>query len=386
MTVQIGLETLLHDQRAVVAGQRVGVIACAASVDSRLDSSVARLFNQPGIHLTALYGAEHGLRGEAQAGQHVTTYEDAVTGLPVHSLYGATVRPTPDMLADVDTLLYDLQDGGLRFYTFLSTLAVVMQAAAENGKRVLVLDRPAPLTGAVVEGGMLHPDYTSFVGIYPLPIRYGMTAGEIAQYMNDVHGIGCDLTVIPMRGWSRAMWHDETGMPFVPPSPNIPTLSALTAYTGTCLIEGTNLSEGRGTTRPFEYLGAPYIDAPAFADALNRLERPGVRFRPVYFVPTFSKYSGEVCAGVHLYITDRATYEPVATALHLIATARRLYPDHFAWREPWSEGARRPIDLLTGGDLVRQHFNADGSVEALLDQWKEGLDTFEQTRSRYLLY
>lgn len=384
--VQIGLETLLREMRPEVTGQRLGLIVGAASVDHQLNSSVARLWNQDGVRLTALYGAEHGLRGEAQAGEHVNTYQDSVTGLPVHSLYGKTVRPLPEMLSDVDTLLYDLQDGGLRFYTFLSTLFVVMQACAEHGKRLLVLDRPAPLNGVTLEGAVLRREFASFVGIAPVPARYAMTAGEIALMLNAREGIGCDVTVIPMRGWTRGLWHDGTGMPFVPPSPNIPTLNTLTAYAGTCLIEGTNLSEGRGTTKPFEYIGAPYVDALALTDALNAQGLEGVRFRPVYYVPTFSKYAGELCAGVHLVITDRAAFQPTRAALHIIAAARALYPHQLAWREPWAAGSLPPIELLSGGDTLRAHIDAGGSADSLWRTWQEESAAFAESRAPYLLY
>ncbi len=386
MTVQIGLETLLSEQRGILKGQRVGLIAGAASVDATLNSSITRLWRQDGVALTALYGAEHGLRGEMQAGQHVEDSHDPVTGLPVYSLYGATSQPTAAMLEDVDVLLYDLQDVGLRFYTYLSTLVMVMRAAAAHDKRVLVLDRPAPLNGTRIEGGMLDPAFASFVGISALPIRYGMTAGEIALHLNAQDSIGCDLTVIPMRGWVRERWHDETGMPFVPPSPNIPTLRTLTAYAGLCLIEGTNLSEGRGTTKPFEYIGAPYVDALALADAMNALRLDGVRFRAVYFVPAFSKYAGELCAGVHVYITDRRVFEPVKTALHLIETVKGMYPQAFAWQAPWAEGSRPPIDLLSGSDRLRLHFDSGGTSAALLAEWQQDAHRFAEERHEHLLY
>jgi uncharacterized protein YbbC (DUF1343 family) len=350
MSVRLGLDVLLEQQTALIAGKRVGLIASASSTDAALISSVERLHQHPAVRLRALFGPEHGLRGDAQAGQHVTAATDPLTGLPVYSLYGDTKKPTPAMLDGLDALLFDLQDGGVRFYTYLSTLVYTMQAAAESNLPLLVLDRPAFLNGLTVEGPTLDPAYTSFVGICPVPLRYGLTAGEIARLLNEVLDIGCDLTVVPLYGWRRGMWFDDTGLPFVPPSPNLPTLAALTAYPGTCLVEGTTLSEGRGTTRPFEYIGAPWVDAPALAQALNALELPGARFRPVYFVPTFSKHQGEMCAGVHLYVTDRSRFRPVETALHLLAQVKRAHPQQFGWREAWAPGGHLPIDLLTGGD------------------------------------
>ncbi len=386
MSVAIGLELLLHERRADVAGQRLGLVASPASVDANLSSSIGRLHGQPGIELVSLFGPEHGLRGEAQAGEAVGSYTDARTGLPVHSLYGSTRKPTPEMLDGLDTIIFDLQDGGLRFYTYVSTLAHVMEAAADTGARVLVLDRPVYLGGIVVEGGLVEEGYQSFVGLYPLPIRYGMTAGEIARLLNEAHGIGCELAVMPMRGWRREMYFDETGLPFVPPSPNLPTLAAITVYPGTCLIEGTNLSEGRGTTTPFEYVGAPYVDGHALAEAMNRLELPGVRFREVFFVPSFGKYRGETCSGVHLHVTRRDALEPLHTAVYLITTVRRLWPDRFGWRAPWAEGGHYPIDLLSGSSRLRSCIDAVDDVTDLLVAWKEESRSFAEIRSRYLIY
>ena len=253
------------------------------------------------------------------------------------------------MLEGLDALIYDLQDGGVRFYTYASTLVYTLQAGAEHALPVIVLDRPNPISGVTPEGPLLDPDYTSFVGMIPTPIRHSLTAGELALFCNDVFGIGCDVTVVQVAGWRRELWFDQTGLPFVQPSPNLPTLSSLTVYPGTCLVEGTNLSEGRGTTRPFEYIGAPWLDGEWLAQALNALSLPGVRFRPAYFVPTFSKYQGELCGGVQFHVLDRTSFRPVDVALHLIALVKGRYPEAFGWRAPWTEGGHYPIDLLAGG-------------------------------------
>ena len=387
MSVELGLEVLLARQLDLVAGRRAGLVASASSVDGKLVSTVERLHGHPDVNLAALFGPEHGLRGEAQAGEHVNTYRDPLTGLPVYSLYGETRKPTPEMLSDLDVLIVDLQDGGVRFYTYLSTLACVMQAAAEQGIPVIVLDRPTPLGGLAVEGPVLDEAYTSFVGMYPLPIRYGMTIGEVAGLFNEAFGIGCPLTVVPMVSWQRRLWLDQTGLPFVPPSPNLPTLAAMTVYPGTCLVEGTNLSEGRGTTKPFEYVGAPWIEAPeALAHTLNALDLPGVRFRAVYFVPTFSKHQGQRCQGVHVYVTDRERFRPVETALHLLAQVKAAYGEHFGWREPWSPGGHYPIDLLSGGSLVREYLDASRPVPELVGAWQRGLQDFIALRAEYLRY
>ncbi len=383
---QLGLEVFLEAHVGSVRGLRLGLLASPSSVDGNLRSAVERLHQRPGLNLVALFGPEHGLRGDAQAGRPVASAIDPLTGRPVHSLYGETQVPTTDMLQDLDAIIIDLQDAGLRFYTFLATALYVMRAAKEAGLAVIVLDRLAPIGGNRVEGPMLEAAYTSFVGPYPLPIRYGMTLGEAAQLVND-QDIGCDLTVIPLRNWSRALWFDETGLPFIPSSPNLPTLDALTLYPGTCLIEGTSLSEGRGTTRPFEYIGAPWLDAEALANQLNGLSLPGLRFRPVYFVPTFSKYQDELCAGVHLVVTDRDIFQPVSAMLHVLQLLKRRYPAEFAWRQPWGgAGAHPPIDLLWGSDRLRKHIEVDQPVSELIESWLPALREFERLRAAYLLY
>lgn len=386
MRVRLGLESLLAERLDLIAGRRVGLVASPSSVDQALTSTVTGLHQHPRVNLVALFGPEHGLRGEAQAGEPVSTYSDPVTGLPVYSLYGDTQKPTPEMLRDVDVLIFDLQDAGVRFYTYLATLAYVMQAAAEQRLPLIVLDRPAPIGGHKVEGPLLDPAYRSFVGPYPIPIRYGMTIGEIARLLNETFGIGCPLEVVPMSGWKRGMWFDQTGLPFVPPSPNLPTLQSLILYPGTCLVEGTNLSEGRGTTRPFEYIGAPWMDAEDLAQRLNDLALPGVRFRPVYFVPAFSKHRDQPCQGVHLYVQDREQFQPITVTLHLLACIRSAYLDHFAWHEPWTCGGHYPIDLLSGGSAVRDHLDAGRPVAELVDGWAGALRAFCDCRARVLLY
>ena len=380
-----GLEVFLESGADLVAGKSVGLLACPSSVDGELRSSIERVHRHPDVNLVALFGPEHGIRGDAQAGSPVASDFDAITGLPVYSLYGDTQAPTPDMLRHLDVILIDLPDAGVRFYTFLATTLYVMRAASEAGIAVIVLDRPAPINGKNVEGPILDPDFASFVGPYTLPIRYGMTPGEVAQLVNDKE-IGCELKVVAMRGWTRAMWLDETGLPFVPSSPNLPTLDATTLYPGACLVEGTNLSEGRGTTRPFEYIGAPWIDAESLASHLNEMSLPGLRFRPVYFVPTFGKYQSELCAGFHMFVTDREKFQPVSAMLQLLQTLKRLYPDDFAWRQPWADGARPPIDLLWGSASLRQHIDADEPVEVLIESWQPALREFEQMRAEFLLY
>ncbi len=386
MTVRLGLEVFLEEAAEEAASKRLGLVACPSSVDRELRSSVERLHRHSAIDLVALFGPEHGLRGEAQAGAPVATYKDAVTGLPVHSLYGETRWPTPDMLRGIDAIIIDLQDGGVRFYTFLATALYVMEAAAAADCKVILLDRPAPISGARIEGPMLDADFASFVGPYPMPIRYGMTIGEMARMANTEYSIDCDLTVIAMEGWRRDMWFDDTGLPFVPSSPNLPTLDAMTLYPGTCLIEGSNLSEGRGTTKPFEYIGAPWIDALQLADQLNDLNLDGARFRPVYFVPTFGKNQGELCAGAHIHVTDRERFQPVAMILNLLQAVIENYPEDFAWRAPWAAGSTAPIDLLSGSTAIRESLDARRPVEELIASWQPGIEDFLKARQKYLLY
>lgn len=386
MTSTLGLEVLLASQLHLVAGKRVGLVAGPSSVDRHLRSSVELLHGHPDVNLVALFGPEHGIRGDAQAGAKVDSAIDPLTQLPVHSLYGKTQRPTADMLRDLDAIIIDLQDGGVRFYTFVATALYVMAAARAAGISVIILDRPAPINGARVEGPILNPDYSSFVGPAPLPIRYGLTIGELARLLNERGKVHCDLTVIPLGNWSRVMWTDDTGLPFVPSSPNLPTLDAMTLYPGACLIEGTNLSEGRGTTRPFEYIGAPWIKAEPLAAQLNALKLAGLRFRPVYFAPTFSKHQSQLCAGVHIYVSDRERFQPVAAMLRVLQTVKRSYPDRFGWRQAWQPGRQRPIDLLWGGDRLRRQIDADRPVAELVAAWQPGLQEFERLRRDYMLY
>lgn len=386
MAVRIGLEVLLDEYLHLIRGSRVGLIASASSVDSQLVSSVERLYQCKEIRLVALFGPEHGIRGDMQAGDHVAASVDKVTGLPVYSLYGETRKPTAEMLQDVDVLIFDLQDGGVRFYTYLSTLVYAMQASTEYGFRIVTLDRPNAITGKILEGGILNPNFSSFVGLLPIPLRHGLTAGEVAHYINETFHINCNLTTIPMKGWRRSLWFDETGLPFIPPSPNIPTLSTLTVYPGTCLIEGTNLPEGRGTTKPFEYIGAPWLDAEALATAMHKRQLPGVRFRPVYFTPTFNKYAHQQCAGVHIYVTDRDKFRPVEMTIHLLSEIIQHYPNQFAFNPPHHTGTYPHFDLLAGSNKLREHLISGKPISEILSQWENELEKFSADRAPFLLY
>jgi len=373
------LEVLLDSSGGPLAGRRLGLITNPTGIHSNLTSTVDLFHRHPQVQVVALFGPEHGVRGEIQDGVSIPSETDRATGLPVYSLYGETRRPTPAMLEGLEALVFDLQDVGVRFYTYLSTLALAMEAAAEVGLPFLVLDRPNPITGVRVEGPLLDPRFRSFIGYLPIPLRHGLTLGELATWFNQHAGLGVDLQVVPMAGWSRTMWFDQTGLPWIPPSPNMPTLDTATVYPGTCLFEGTNLSEGRGTTRPFEWLGAPWLDGAAWAAAFNARNLPGVVCRPIHFIPTFSKHAGERCGGVQVHVCDRDRFEAVRTGLHLLETARAQAPDRFTWRASH-------FDRLMGTDRVRQALDAGQPVDDLIAEWRAEQQAWAESAKSCWLY
>src|SRR5438309_7389637 len=387
-TVRCGLEVLVHDQQALLQGRRVALLAHQASIDSRYAHAASLLGDLRRVRLVRLLAPEHGLWGAAQDHARVGATRDPATGLPVFSLYGSRPAPTRAMLRGADVLLVDLQDIGARYYTFVWTMALSMQACARVGVGVVVLDRPNPLGGAVVEGNVPDPAFASFVGLYPLPARHGLTIGELAAYLNERHALGCDLTVVSMKGWRRAMLWESTGLPWVAPSPNMPTPDTARVYPGGCLVEGTNLSEGRGTTRPFEWIGAPYLDGHRYADALNALGLPGVRFRPARFTPTFHKWAGEVCGGVQIHVTDRRRFRPFRTGVAAIAVARRLAPAEFRWKEPpyEFEHARLPIDILFGTDRIRMQIEGGTDLAVIEATWRTALPLYTRRRRAFIIY
>ncbi|HEV2122683.1 MAG TPA: DUF1343 domain-containing protein [Chloroflexota bacterium] len=348
-------------------------------IDRHGQSTIDRLHTQPGVRLVALFSPEHGIRGEAEAGATVASSVDARTGMPIHSLYGETKRPTPAMLQDIDMLIYDIQDVGAGVYTYTATLAEVLRAGEAQRLPVVVLDRPNPINGADVEGNVLEPRFASFVGPAPMAMRYGMTIDELGHFFNDTLGIGADLTVVPLRGWDRTDWQDQTGPLWVNPSPNMRSLSAAGVYPGTVLFEGTNLSEGRGTERPFEWAGATWIDGEAWADRLNEANVPGVRFHPQRFTPNTSKFAGQSCAGAFVETVDRAQLQPMALGLTMVATARALHPDRFSF-------SAAHFDRLAGTDRIRQAIEHDVPVADVVDQWRPSLQQFLKQREAFLLY
>ena len=386
--VQSGLDVLLHHRLGLLRGRRFAILAHQASVDARLEHAVALLSDVRGARLAALFAPEHGVWGAPQDLIFVGNERDPVTGLRVTSLYGERREPTPAMLRGLDVLVIDLQDVGARYYTYQWTMALAMRACARAGVRVLVLDRPNPLGGELVEGNVPDPAFASFVGLYPLPARPGLTIGEVARYVNMQHGLGADLDVVTMRGWRRRMLWEDTGLGWVPPSPNMPTTDTARVYPGGCLIEGTNLSEGRGTTRPFEWVGAPWLDAHAYAAALEAEGLPGVTFRPARFRPTFQKHADRLCGGVQIHVTDGARFKPFLAGLAVIAVARRQAPRAFRWRRPPYEFERRklPIDILLGTDTIRRALTRGATLRAIERSWQPALAAWKRRRLAFLEY
>lgn len=378
-TVVPGVEILAASTPPVLRNKRVGLITNQSGIDRTRRSTIDIMAGARDYRLVALFSPEHGIRGTAREGAVVGSSRDEKTGLPVYSLYGETNKPTPAMLDSVDALVFDIQDVGVRQYTYESTLAKGMEAAEEKGIPFVVLDRPNPVGGEIIEGGILDTAYRSFVGIYPMPSRHGLTIGELARYFNGVFHIGADLTVVPVTGWRRDMWGDETGLPFVAPSPNLPRIEAIISYPGTVYLEGTNLSEGRSTDFPFEQTGAPWLNADSVVRLMNARRLPGVRFESVRITPRADarKFPGTPINGVRYVVTDRARYRPLMATLILIDEVRRLHPTDFAWS--------RTIDRLAGTDQLRKAIEG-GTLPALLLEWQKQDDDFRSARAPYLLY
>lgn len=386
MAVSLGSDRLLAGP--ALAGRRVGILCNPASVDARFAHVVDRLAAS-GARLSAIFGPQHGFRSDLQENMIETAHaRDEERRVPVYSLYSETREPDEAMLRDVDVLVVDLQDVGTRIYTYIYTMAYCLKAARRFGRKVIVCDRPNPIGGALVEGPMLEPGFESFVGLYPIPMRHGMTIAELARLFNEHFGIGADLEVVPMEGWRRAMYHDDTGAPWVMPSPNIPTLETAVVYPGTVLFEGTSVSEGRGTTRPFELVGAPGIHAETFAAGLNRLGFDGVVFRPAVFEPTFHKHARTGCGGCQIHVTDRRRFTPVAVGAALVAAFRAADRDGFRWRNPpyEYEAEKLPFDILAGSSTLREQIEGGVPVPEIARSWEPGVEEFLKVRERFLLY
>lgn len=381
--MRIGLETFLSDGAPRTAGRRAGLITNHTAVDHNLRSSVDLLRASDFVELLALFAPEHGIWGDAQAGVAVNGNIDVHSGLPVHSLYGERYSPSHDTLDSLDVLIFDILDLGVRYATRLSIMANALEAAATADIDFVVFDRPNPISGEGVEGALLDPRFVSLIGCHPIPVRHGMTVGELARMFAAERGWP-EPIVVPMQGWRREWWFDETGLPWVFPSPNLPTLDAVTLYPGTCLIEGVNISEGRGTTRPFELIGAPWLDPFRLAAEMKSLGLPGVTFRPTYFMPTFSKHADVTCGGVQIHICDREVMRPVELGIHLLHVLHELEPGAFTWRED-REG-KYSLDLLLGSDRPRRMLDAGDSVAQITAGWEEDASAFEERRRPFLLY
>jgi uncharacterized protein YbbC (DUF1343 family) len=379
-TVRPGIEVFLADIPPALRGKRVALITNNSGVDRAKVLDIDLIAQSKDLKLVALLAPEHGIRGDAPAGETIEDEVDPKTGVPVHSLYKSEDHgPTPEMLNDVDVIVYDLQEVGGRTWTYVSTMALSMQAAARKKIPFVVLDRPNPIGGEIVEGALLDPKFKSFVGMYPIPARHGMTVGELATLFNQKYGIGADLMVVRVTGWQRSQWQDQTGLPWVNPSPNLRSLAALTSYPGSVYFEGTNLTEGRGTDRPFEQIGASWLNAPEVAKTMNAKQLPGIRFDAITMAvaPTAAKFKGQTIPGIRFAITDRLAYRPVRTSLVLIDEIRRQHPRDFAWSPT--------IDRLTGSDKVRLAIEG-GTLPALLDEWDREAAAFTESRKPYLLY
>lgn len=387
MPVKLGSELLLES--GALDGAGVGLVCNPASVDSRFGHIADRFAARPAHRLTAIFGPQHGFRADVQENMIESGHaRDERRRVAVYSLYSETREPTAQMLRGVDVLVIDLQDVGTRIYTYIYTMANCLRAARKHGVKVVVCDRPNPIGGIAVEGPMLVAGFESFVGQYPIPMRHGMTVGELARLFNEEFGIGADLDVVGLTGWRREMYHDATGLPWVLPSPNLPTLDSALVYPGTVLCEGTNVSEGRGTTRPFELVGAPWVEAERFADALNTLEMKGVHFRPAVFEPTFHKHAAVSCGGCQIHVLDRHSFRPVDAGVALLAQFRAADPGRFLWREPPYEYEREklPIDILAGSSKLREDVERGMSARQIAESWAAGVAQFRRVRERFLMY
>lgn len=386
---QLGVERLLNERLDLIRGQRIGLVCNQASVMPDLRHIADVFAARDELELTTFFGPQHGIRGDVQDNMVETEHAtDSRTGLPVYSLYSETREPTEEMLRDVDVIVFDMQDVGCRIYTFAYTMANCMRSAAKFGKRVVVCDRPNPIGGAQVEGNVTETAFTSFVGQFEVPTRHGMTLGELARMYNDHFGIGCELEVVEMEGWSRQMYFEATGLPWVLPSPNIPTIDTCVVFPATVHIEGTELSEGRGTTKVFELNGAPFIDPYAWADALDACGFSGVVFRPCYFQPTFQKWARQTCGGVQLHVADRQTFSPVVVGIAMVKTAYDLYPDKFQWKQGdyEYEFGKNPFDVVSGTNKIRKAIEARESLENMQAVWKPRFDEFVKIRENFLIY
>ena len=382
-SVKPGIDVLIEKQRNLIDGKRLGLITNPTGITSQFKSTIDALNEVPGAKLIALFGPEHGVRGDIPGGERIATYKDKKTGITVYSLYGETYKPTPEMMKDLDVLLYDIQDIGSRAYTYIYTMAYGMEAAREANIPFIVLDRPNPLGGNRVEGNVLDPKFKSFIGMYPIPYIYGMTVGELAQLFNKEFDINCDLTVVPLEGWQRDMTYEDTGLMWVPTSPHVPhaVISYFVAAIG-CIGELGTVSEGVGTPSPFELIGAPWIDGDKLAEELNSIDLPGVYFRPTYFRPFYLRFIKEQCGGIQIHILDKISFEPAAAQVHILTAIKKLFPDKNIFDTPRISS----FDKAFGTDEVRKAVLRGDSAEMIIASWQEQLEKFKKVREKYLMY
>jgi len=385
MMFKLGIDKL-EANSALFEGKRVGLLTNCTGVDSSLESTIDLLCEH--FNLVKLFAPEHGVRGNLQAGVVLSDYVDEKTGLPVISLYGSSKCPKKEATEDIDMVAFDMQDVGSRFYTYLYSMAYMMEACAEYNKKFVVFDRPAPMNALGVEGNMLELSCSSFIGRYPIPQRYGVTIGECARLFNSEYGIGCDLSIITMDGYERSMFFEDTGAKWIVPSPNIPTVDTCFTFNCSCLFEGTNVSEGRGTTKPFSFIGSPWLNGDKLAEALKCLSLPGVSFRPHYFTPLkyhhkYSKYAGELCGGIEIHINDRTLFRPVQTGLTILYTIKELFNEDFRFNQIYMENGKHIIDCITGGNYVRENTR---SLNDILTGYEAECKEFENVKAKYHLY
>ena len=372
----------LDEIKKALGDKKVGLITSPSGINKDFKYTID-VFNE-NFNLVALFSPEHGIRGNLQAGEEVGTYTDERTGIKVYSLYGENKKPSKEMLEGIDVLVFDIGDVGSRFYTYIYSMGYCLEACKENNKKLLVLDRINILGGEKVEGNILEEEFKTFVGMYPIPIRYGLTIGELAHYFNNEFNIGCDLEVIKIKGWERWMLYEDTDLPWISPSPNMPSLSTSLLYNGTCLLEGTNISEGRGTTKPFEIVGAPWIDGYKLAEIMEEKNIKGVRFRPIYYTPTFSKHEGKMCGGVQIHITDTREVNGVEVGLHLLEAIIKMDKGDLQFIE--SEGYGIFLDSISGTKILRESLGKELSAKDILEKWNTETKVFREKASKYYLY
>ena len=386
--MDLGIDRLVSRRFKPLAGARIGLLTNFSCCDSNLVPTIALFSEQTRVDLRAIFAPEHGLYAALQDQVKAGDYYDKKRKIKISSLYGRTLMPDMDLLGEIDVLVIDLQDIGTRYYTFLWSAILMIKAAAALEKEIFILDRPNPLNGIAVQGPVLEPGYSSFIGLYAVPVRHGLTIGELCNLINKEYRLGGTIRIIRMNGWRRPNYHHETGLPWTMPSPNMPSFDTALVYPGLCLLEGTNISEGRGSTRPFEVFGSPWIDPFAFAESINRRKIPGAHFRPTFFIPQFGKYRDRLCGGAQIYVKDRERFQPFSTGLEIIRTVKRLYPKRFRWRMPpyEFEKKRLPIDILCGNSWIRKALENNRSIPYLRMRWEKDLNRFKKMRSKYLLY